>query len=420
MDLETLTAWSSEHATALGTAGAILLVALVAAAWLRRALLRAAEQAEADHEARAHVPGELPLTPAEETTTEPRPPPDPTAEGPPPAAPPPANLVRATAAMAPVLVMLVGVAAALEVTGLLPVGEWVAVSHEALTRPLTGNTEDPITALSLLTLLFWLGAGWWTSRLLQRALGRTMTRRGSDEGVVASMQRLLHYVMLLLALGVGLEAAGFDLSAIFAASAVFAVGISFGLQNIVKNFVSGIILLIEQSIKPGDFLTVDGRLVRVRELGVRATIAVTLDDDTIIIPNSTLIENSVVNHSLGTDVVRARAQVGVHYDSDLDVVRKALEQASRRFRPRETHHDPVVLLTGFGSSSVDFEVSIWIGNAFLRPRILSQLRHALWNALKEADVVIAYPQIDVHLDGVVLEALRRRGSRATPADEREA
>lgn len=418
MTLSDLSAWSDAHAHALAGAAAIVLTSLLAARWLRRALLRAASQAHADREAQAHVPGEFHGA-ADEEEAHPRPGPDPQAEGPPPAGPPPAELVRAAATWLPLAIVLLGVAAALELTHLLPVSDGLALVRDVATFPLTGSVDDPFTLVDLVTLVSVVGAGWWLSRLLQRGLGRTMTRRGSDLGVVASMQRLLHYLMMLIALATGLQAAGFDLSALFAASAVFAVGISFGLQNIVKNFVSGIILLVEQSIKPGDILTVDGTLVRVRELGVRATIAVTLDDDAVIIPNSMLIETSVVNHSLGSDVVRARAQVGVHYDSDLDRVRAALERAAQAFRPRELQHDPVVLLTAFGSSSVDFDVSIWVPHAFLRPRTLSKLRHALWDALQAEGVVIAFPQVDVHLDPAAVDALRgaRPGATREPGTE---
>jgi len=138
------------------------------------------------------------------------------------------------------------------------------------------------------------------SSLAQRGVRRGMMRRGGvDEGVVVVTNKLLHYVALFVGFGIALRLVGFDLSTLFAAGAIFAVGIGFAMQNIAQNFVSGIILLVERAITPGDVLEVDGRIVRVLRMGIRATIARSRDGEDVIVPNSMLVQSLVRNFTLG-------------------------------------------------------------------------------------------------------------------------
>lgn len=325
--------------------------------------------------------------------------------------------LRQMARWLPLGVIAVGVLAAADLAELAPVREALAWFQSGLNHEITTIAGHPLTPMTGVTLAVTLAVGLQISRWVQAGVARAVRAgNNADEGVVASLQRLSHYAIVSLTLAFALQAAGFDLTALMAASTIFAVGLGFGLQNVVTNFVSGILLLMERSIKPGDILTVDGTLVRITEMGIRATIAVTQDDDEIIIPNSLLIENSVINHSFRSDVVRARALVGVSYDSDLDLVQRTLERVARAYEGRIAERDVVVQLTDFGASSVDFDVSIWVADAFVRPRQLSHLRHAIWKALHEEDIVIAYPQLDVHFDVPVTEAVTQVARRRSPPD----
>jgi small-conductance mechanosensitive channel len=199
---------------------------------------------------------------------------------------------------------------------------------------------------------------------------------------------------------IGLETLGIDLGAFFTAGAVFAVGIGFAMQNIAENFVSGVILLVERTIRPGDILEVNGEMVRVRNLGIRSTLARTTDDEEIIIPNSELVKNPVKNLRLSDSLLRVRVPVGVAYDSDLPTVMKVLQTTARTVQPDLDSSPPVVVLTAFGASSIDFEVSVWTLDPWSKPVVRSNLILAMWKALEEADIVIAFPQLDVHVDGV--------------------
>jgi potassium-dependent mechanosensitive channel len=252
-----------------------------------------------------------------------------------------------------------------------------------------------------------LVATFWGSRLLRRAVDGFLLRRGmSDAGSRGAAARLVHYLALGVGFGVALRTLGLDLTTLFAAGAFLAIGIGFAMQNITQNFVSGIILLVERTIKPGDILEVDGQMVRVTHMGIRATVARTLKDEDIILPNSELAQTAVKNFTLRDSLYRLRTKVGVAYDSDMTLVERVLTEAATTLGWRSPLHDPSVLLLEFGDSAVVWDVSVWMDSPFQARGGRSDLNKAIWNALKDAGVRIAFPQMDVHLDRVVVDTLR--------------
>jgi small-conductance mechanosensitive channel len=244
------------------------------------------------------------------------------------------------------------------------------------------------------------------SRVLQRTAAKAFKiRKVTDEGTIGVAQRLVHYLVLVVGIAVALDTIGINLTALFAAGALFAVALGFAMQNITQNFVSGVILLIERSIKPGDVLMVEGQLVKVVRMGIRATVSRTWVDEEIIIPNSVLVQNSVTNYTLTDRLYRLRATVGVVYWSDMALVRKTLEKVAKEIPWRVKSQEPRILLREFGNSSVDFSVAVLIDDPWGAPVKLSELNEAIWWALKEAGITIAFPQLDVHLDPPVMQSL---------------
>ena len=261
---------------------------------------------------------------------------------------------------------------------------------------------------SLLLLLVLVMAGTLlVSWMLQRLLDRGLRSVGVREGSVGAARRLAHYSALAVGFGIALDALGINLTTLFAAGAIFAIGVGFAMQNIAQNFVSGVILLLERTIKPGDVLEVEGRFVRVHEMGIRATIARTLDEEEIIIPNSTIVQSTVKNYTLQNSVYRLRATLGVVYASDMALVRRTLERVASQMPWRIQDKEPLVLMAEFGDSAVVFEVSVWIDDPWRTRRARSDLHEAIWWAFKEAGIVIAFPQLDVHLDPQLVLGLRR-------------
>ncbi|MFH1679409.1 MAG: mechanosensitive ion channel domain-containing protein [Candidatus Eisenbacteria bacterium] len=268
--------------------------------------------------------------------------------------------------------------------------------------------ETPITLEKAVVALFLLALIVVASRLLQRAMVRALRMRGlKEEGTILVLRRLLHYLVMAVGLLLVLESIGISLGALFAAGAVFAIGLGFAVQNVVQNFVSGIILLVERTIKPGDVIQVEGRAVKVGTMGIRTTIARTLDEEEIIVPNSSIVQATVVNYTLQDSLYRLRCAVGVTYGSDMALVRKVLQETGERMELRTREKEPVVLLIEFGDSSVVWEVSVWIDDPWAQRRARSELNEAIWWALKEAGIVIAFPQIDVHFDRDINDSLTK-------------
>jgi len=272
---------------------------------------------------------------------------------------------------------------------------------------LSGTRVTVATAISVvLIMLFTI----WGSRLIRRGLEIWFRRRDvAAGGTVHAVNRLVHYIVVFAGFGIALQTLGISLGALFAAGAVFAVGIGFAMQNIAQNFVSGVILLVERAIKKHDIVRVEGELVRVEKLGIRSTIVQTRDGLDLIVPNSAIVQSTVTNYTLDVPDYRVRIIVGVTYDSDMHLVRSTLESIAASFSERSGMgtRDSQVVMVDFASSSVDFQIAIWTNDPWTERGLLSELRFAVWDAFKAADIVIAFPQVDVHLDPPVQSALTK-------------
>ena len=267
-----------------------------------------------------------------------------------------------------------------------------------LNAPLFTLSRTPVTMMTIVMFVIIIAVTYWLSRLAQRGTQRAFALRGvADAGTIAIAARLVGYIVVLMGLGVALQTIGFDLGALFAAGAFFAVAIGFAMQNVAQNFVSGIILLTERTIKPGDVLEVENRIVRVTRMGLRATVARSRDEQDLIIPNSTLVQNTVTNFTLRDSDFRLRTTVGVSYASDMKLVMRVLRETAVSFPHRHAEHDPLVLMTEFGDSSVNFEIAVWTREPW-RTRVLqSELNQMVWWALKQNGITIPFPQRDVHV-----------------------
>lgn len=272
-------------------------------------------------------------------------------------------------------------------------------TEETLIQPLFSIAGTKITMFSIITfviiILLTIVSSWIVQRTLQRTLGRKMVNK---EGTIAAIRRLVHYLVLLIGLGIALQTVGIKMNALFAAGAIFAVAIGFAMQNIVQNFVSGIILLVERTIKPGDILDVDGTVIKVVEMGIRTTVGRTLLEEDIIIPNSLLSQSPVKNLTLKDELYLIGTKVGVEYSSDMEKVIQVLTETANKLTWRSKEKDPAVFMSEFGNSSVDFSVWVGLPNPWRRRYFISELNKAIWFAFKDAGITIAFPQVDVHFD----------------------
>jgi small-conductance mechanosensitive channel len=216
-----------------------------------------------------------------------------------------------------------------------------------------------------------------------------------------TVAKVVSYSLRIVAVSFALQITGINVGNILAAGAVLAVGIGIAMQKVAENFVSGVILLVERSIREDDIIELEGHLARIRQVGIRATIAHTLDDEEIVVPNSVLAQSTVKNYTLTDTIFRLRVAIGIDYGADLDHVMGALKKTAEAIPWRDPDYEPVVLLKDFGSSSIDFDVSVWTRDVWASRRQQSELRLAIWRTLRDENITIPFPQLDVHFDAPV-------------------
>lgn len=278
---------------------------------------------------------------------------------------------------------------------------------EFLGKPLYTMGETEGTVGTALVVALMIVATIWVASLVGKAVQSAFKRAGTqDLDSVLPYIRAVKIFVLFIGFGVAFNTLGFELTAVFAAGGLFAVAIGFAMKNIAENFVSGLIMRMEKSIKRGDILEVEQQVVTIKDVGVRYTLARNRDDEDLMIPNSILVQSMVTNRTLRDHLYRLRAPVGVVYSSDMKQVRDVLESVADAIPWRSRRKEPIVVMRTFGSSSVDFEVSVWIEDAFNIGQYISDLNEAIWWSLKDAGIVIAFPQVDVHFDPEVEDSLR--------------
>jgi small-conductance mechanosensitive channel len=268
---------------------------------------------------------------------------------------------------------------------------------EFLDRKLLDLAGAAITPGSLLVGAAVIFAALASANLLALSTRRLLKVRGTALGVQFAVAKIVRYAVTAVGLVAAVNAMGFRLDALLAASAVVAVGIGFGLQNIAQNFISGLILLLEQPVRHGDFVRVGGTLGTVEDIGLRATHIITRDEVTIIVPNSALITAEVVNHSRPTTSLRIRVGIGVAYGSDTDLVKRVLLDVAKSTPGVLETPAPEVRLEDFADSSMSFALLCWIAHAREDLRIGSALRFAIDTAFRAASIEVPFPRRDVHL-----------------------
>ncbi|WP_319522587.1 mechanosensitive ion channel domain-containing protein [uncultured Desulfosarcina sp.] len=241
-----------------------------------------------------------------------------------------------------------------------------------------------------------------SSWILQSILMENLLNRGQmDSGARLSVVRLVHYAMVLVGFLIALSTMGFELKNITIIGGALGVGIGFGMQAIVNNFVSGLILLFERPIKVGDVIQLgDGQQGRVTNLGLRATTVQTFDKAEVVVPNGDLIASQVTNWTLGDRNMRLIIPVGVAYGSDVEAVMRVLMAVATESDKVLKEPQPMVLFLNFGDSSLDFQLRVWIADFNDRRIIQSALIREIDRRFREEGIEIPFPQRDLHLRSV--------------------
>ena len=212
------------------------------------------------------------------------------------------------------------------------------------------------------------------------------------------LSKALKITLIAIAIIVALGSLGINLSAFAFIGGAIGVGVGFGLQKVVSNLVSGIILLLDRSIKPGDVIEIGSTYGRIQSLGARYVSVATRDRTEYLIPNEDLITTQVVNWSFSDTYVRLKIQVGVSYNSDIHQVMRLMVEAAKGIPRVMDDPKPVCQLKNFGDSSVDMELRIWVRDPQNGiSNVSSDVRVAIWDTFKEHDIEIPFPQHDVHI-----------------------
>lgn len=248
-------------------------------------------------------------------------------------------------------------------------------------------------------ILFFIG--FLVARRVSSSIARRLLKRmGATEGGVAAVQALVFYTLLVLFTFFALNIVGVPLTAFTVLGGALAIGVGFGSQNIVNNFISGLILHIERPIKAGDVIEVTDTQGIVEHIGARSTRVITPDNTHIIIPNSAFLEQNVLNWSYKDNVVRIAVSVGVAYGSPTREVERLLIRAGTEHPGSLDAPEPAVRFDSFGESSLDFTLLVWMPArtpSDLR-RMQSDLRYRIDELFQEHDITIAFPQRDVHMN----------------------
>jgi small-conductance mechanosensitive channel len=232
-------------------------------------------------------------------------------------------------------------------------------------------------------------------RIISHSIART-SRLDSTQKVLT--QKLAGVAILAAAFFIGIDLVGVDLTALAVFSGAIGLAIGFGLQKTFGNLIAGIILLLDRSIKPGDVISVGDSFGAISKIGVRAVSIVTRDGKEHLVPNENLMTQEVVNWSYSDTNVRVHIPVGVSYDCDLLLAQKLMIEAGKQPGRVLQSPAPAVWLKGFGDSSVDHEILVWISDPEAGVgNVQSEVLNALWRLFKEHGIEIPFPQRDLHI-----------------------
>jgi small-conductance mechanosensitive channel len=268
---------------------------------------------------------------------------------------------------------------------------------------LGASDDHPVTIGMLIGALIVFLLGGIVARITSRWLGRRLLPRfGLERGAAATFQTLTFYALLVVFGVYAMQWAGIPLTVFTIAGGALAIGVGFGSQNIVNNFISGLILMAERPIKVGDLVDVEGTQGIVERIGARSTRVLSGDNTHIIIPNSSFLEKRVVNWTLSDRSIRTFVDVGVAYGSPTSRVRDLMLEAIGAQPDVARVPAPEVMFWEFGDSALVFRGFFWIRieRPLGRYRVQSELRYRIDELFREAGITIAFPQRDVHLESL--------------------
>ncbi len=263
--------------------------------------------------------------------------------------------------------------------------------------------ERPITVWAVLMIPTWIILSLWLSRVVIKTISSRLAKAGKDPNLIRLVERILFVLSLAVIFLTSLSMINIPITAFAFLSGAIAIGFGFGAQNIINNFISGWILIGEKPIRLGDFLEIDGAKGTVEQINTRSTRIRRVDGVHMLIPNSKLLENTVVNWTLRDKLVRGSVSVGVAYGSDVKLVAKLMQEITAKQEQVLPSPAAEVFFQDFGDNALVFESYFWINSKAdggIR-KVSSLIRFEIDEVFKQHGIEIAFPQRDVHLDGAI-------------------
>lgn len=293
-----------------------------------------------------------------------------------------------------------------------PMVEFLELLRAKLQWPLIQTGQTTITVWSLVYLLVLVVALLWVARRLQRWLvDGPLLRHRLDESARHAAGSLVRYLVLLIGLLAIVQTAGIDLTTFNVLAGAVGIGVGFGLQNVVSNFIAGVIIMFERPIKIGDRIVVGGVEGNVMEIGARGTTVLNNDNIAVIVPNSKFITENVINWKYNDNRVRFHITLSVAYGSDAREVERILLELAAADADVLQDPPPAVRFMAFGADGLLFELRAWSSSLVDRKgRLISQLNFAIYERFQREGIKFPFPQRDLHLKSGVLE-LRRAAPR---------
>ena len=234
----------------------------------------------------------------------------------------------------------------------------------------------------------------WT---ISKALFNKKKIHKLDKGSAFALFQIIKYLIWIIAISLILETLGIKVTILLAGSAALLVGVGLGLQQTFNDILSGIILLLEHSVKVGDILEIDGDRVIIQEIGLRTSKGMNVRQIVVIIPNSLITTNKVINWSHQTQKTLFNIDIGVAYGSDVDLVIKTLEESAIEHLEFSECEFKEVRFVNFGNSSMDFQLYFYSKNIFSIEKVKSDIRKIIYRKFNEHKIIIPFPQMDLHI-----------------------
>ena len=283
---------------------------------------------------------------------------------------------------------------------------WRYQVYQTLDAKIFSLGESRYSAIDLLLLFIWTVGLCLLIRILAILFRQyILNKTGASKSLQDIITTIIQYTLSFFGIIILWQIWGFDVSSLAIIISVFGVGIGFGLQNIANNFISGLIITIERPIQIGDFIKVGDLLGKVQKIGSRSTVIKTMDQVSIIVPNSRFLENDVINWHYEDPISRLRIPIGVAYHSNLKKVRLALLEAAKSHPDVMLTPRPQIWFQEFGESALNFEVLVWICDPSKQFQIKSELNYRIAATLSRYDIEIPFPQRDLHLRSPLLEKM---------------